>query len=141
MKTILLSISLALFQAIAFTQEQSKWTLYKTVEGVEIYTMEADCYPADIPSQKGILVKVVNTNSYRCSVVWDLAVWYNNEKQETGVRDGENRFTTTLDVNQEVQGSCDSPSGAFYIFKDFIVYDSPTKLTRFELENITIARI
>ena len=48
-------------------------------------------------------------------------------------------FTSVkLSGNQTIEGNCETPYGPLYIFKDFITYVSPTKLTRFELENLTV---
>ena len=119
-----------------FAQSEATWTLYQTVNGVEIYTQEVDCYAENIPSQKAYLIKIVNTNSYECSIEWDLAVWYNDVLQSENVKDGENHYTTVVKANSDLVGNCETPYGALYVYKDFILYDAPSKLTRFELENI-----
>lgn len=141
MKTLLLTISVVLAQALATAQNQAGWSLYKTIEGVEIYTKETDCYAADIPSQKAILIQVINTNSYKCTIEWDLAIWYNNEQVTSNVKDGENHHIITLEPAEKLQGDCETPYGPFYIFKDFILYTIETKLTRFDLENPRVTRL
>lgn len=141
MKTLLLTLTIAFSALAGYAQEDAGWQLYKSLDGVEIYTMEADCYPENIPAQKGVLVKVVNKNDYDCRIEWDLTVWYNYEKQENHIKEGENHYTTEVIAQREVQGTCDTPYGALYIFRDFITYVSPTKLTRFELENIRVTKI
>jgi len=119
-------------------QDESKWTLYKSVFGVEVYTQEVDCYAENIPAQKAIIIKVVNTNSSKISIEWDTKIWYNDELVTRSVKDGENHHTLELEGNQTISGSCDVPFGALYIYKDFITYVMPSKLTKFELENITV---
>jgi hypothetical protein len=142
MKKFLFTFGIVLIQALACAQEEVRvWTLYKSVDGIEIYTQEIDCHALNIPAQKAVLVRVVNTNNYSCSVDWDLAVWYNNERLSSQVGDGENHHSTSLKPGEAIEGSCENPYGAFYIFRDFITYISPTKLTRFELENLRITRI
>jgi len=127
---------------MAFSQDETQtWKLYKSIDGVEIYTMESDCRTDNAPAQKGIIIKVVNTTGDKLKVEWDLSVWYNNEKQVRNVKDGENHYSVQLDPNQITQGSCEVPYGALYIFKDFITYVSPTKLTDFSLDNIRITKI
>jgi len=142
MKSILLINALIFSFLTSFSQEQDKgWTLYQSIEGVEIYTQEVDCRSENVPAQKAIIVKVVNNNEYGVKVDWDLSVWYNNEKLTQNVKAGENHYSIDFNGKQTIQGNCDEPTGAFYIFKDFITYVSPTKLTRFELENVSITKI
>jgi hypothetical protein len=141
MRNILILTTLIFAQMVAFTQvDEKSWILYKSIEGVEIYTQEIDCRTNNAPAQKAIIVKVVNRNNQTVKVEWDLSVWYNYEKLVQNVKAGENHYSTDLTANQSVEGNCDAPYGAFYIFKDFITYVSPTKLTQFELENIRITK-
>lgn len=119
-----------------FAQNEPTWNLYQAVNGIEVYTQEVDCYAENIPSQKAILIKIVNTNSIDFIVDWDLKVWYGGELQTDNVKDGENHHSTVIKANSEVAGTCDVPHGALYIYKDFILYTAPTKLTQFELDNI-----
>jgi len=142
MKNILLITTIIFSCLTGFSQANDKdWILYQSVEGVEIYTLEVDCRSESVPAQKAIIVKIVNNNEYSVKVDWDLSVWYNNEKLTNNVKPGENHYSINFNSKQTIEGNCDEPTGAFYIFKDFITYVSPTKLTRFELENIRITKI
>ena len=142
MKNIIFITALILSQITCFSQIDDKnWILYKSIEGVEIYTQEIDCHSENIPAQKSIIIKVINRNNQAVKVEWDLSVWYNDEKLNHDVKEGENHYSTDFTANQTIEGNCDTPNGAFYIFKDFITYISPTKLTRFDLENIKITKI
>lgn len=120
--------------------QQETWTLYQTVDGVSIYYKQSDCRTDGAPEHTAYIIKVVNTTNSPCQVSWDLSVWYNDEKVERNVKDGENHMVIDLPAKGEVQGDCQNPSGSLYVFKDFITYQSPTKLTRFELENITVVK-
>ena len=142
MKTIFTSIAIILSQLLVFAQSDNQsWKLYTSIEGIEIYTMETDCRTDDIPAQKAIILKLVNTTGQNLRIEWDLSVWYNYEKLIHDVKDGENHYSIDLNPNQSTQGSCETPYGALYIFKDFITYVSPTKLTNFALENLRITKI
>lgn len=138
---LLLSLSFC-FSVIctSFAQQENTWNLYSSVNGVSIYFQEVNCSTDQAPAQVAYILKVVNTTASACRISWDLAVWYNNEKLVHDVADGENHMTVEVGPNREVQGTCETPYGALYIFKDFITYVSPTKLTRFELENIQVAK-
>lgn len=141
MKSLFVTLHFALLSFLGFSQGNQTWSLYQSTNGIEIYTLEVDCRTDQAPAQKAYLVKVVNTNAYNCTVEWDLSVWYNNEKLTDHVKPGENHYTVDLKANESQQGTCDVPYGALYIFKDFITYVSPTKLTSFELENVRVTKI
>ena len=120
-------------------QEQKDWTLYKSIQGVNISYQETNCTTDSAPAQIAYIIKVENTTSQSLSVSWDLAVWYNYERLSHDISDGENHYTLDLNPNQTLIGDCTTPFGALYIFKDFITYVSPTKLTKFEFENLQVA--
>jgi hypothetical protein len=117
------------------------WKLYSAVDGVEIYTIETDCFAKNIPDQKAVIIKVVNTTNEDKTVEWDKVLWYNGEKITHDVGDDENHYSVTITKNATQEGSCDTPYGPFYIYKDFITYDAKSKLTKFELENIKVSRL
>lgn len=131
---------LALFAITSGKAQQQNWELYASVKGVEIYTTHAECFPKNIPDQKGILIKVVNTTDKSWTVEWDKAIWYNNEPVKENVVDSEMHYVIEIGKNETKVGSCDEPRGALYIYEDFITYKSDTKLTRFELNNIKVSR-
>jgi len=125
----------------AAAQQTNSWSLYKATNGIEIYYQQVNCTTNNAPSQVAYILKVVNTTTIASRVSWDLKIWYNNEEVVHNVTEGENHMTVEVDANREVVGTCETPYGALYIFKDFITYVSPTKLTRFELENIQVTKI
>lgn len=140
MKSVFALICLSLITSMSFGQE-GEWTLYSTVDGVEVYTMEADCFATNIPNQKAVIVKVVNTTAQDITVEWDKAIWYNDEPVNANSTDDEMHYTVNVKQNSTQEGSCDTPRGPFYIYKDFITYQTETKLTKFELQNITVTRL
>lgn len=122
----------------SFSQAETAEKIYAEINGVVISYTEVNCQTNDAPAQKAYILSVENKNNYRINVSWDLVVWYNNVKQELNTADGENHHSINLEANQKIEGNCEQPFGALYIFKDFITYVSPTKLTKFELLNIKV---
>jgi hypothetical protein len=136
MKNIL---SLAFFLTISSLglSQTNDWQLYSSVDGVDIFTKLTDCDAKNIPSQKAYLLKVVNKTEKEVLVEWDKAIWYNDDLLTTS-SDGENHYSVLVKENSNNEGTCDQPHGPYYIFKDFILYQSETKLTKFELQNIKV---
>ena len=137
MKNVLVTLCFLTLGFLSNAQE-GQWQLYASVDGVDIYTMESDCYPTNIPDQKGIIIKVVNNNNSSVKVEWDKVLWYNDELATNNQTDDENHYTVEIEKNSSREGDCEVPRGAFYIFSDFITFKSETKLTRFELQNIKV---
>lgn len=133
----LLSISVTTFS----WSQNSEWTLYQNVDGVNVYTMNVDCNAKNIPDQKAVLIKVENTLNEACTIEWDEVIWYNGVQHTQNLSDGENHSVVKLEKKEALTGDCETPRGALYIFSDFITYDSDTKLTKFELQNIKVTRL
>ena len=135
---------LVLFLAVAITSismaQSNDWQLYKTVEGVEIYTKLEECLDNKLPDQRAVIIKVVNTQSADVTVDWDLMIWYSGKLITTEPQSPENHFSFTVTKNSSVEGSCDNPRGAFYIMKEWISLSNSRKLSRFELDNIQVKR-
>ncbi|MCB9222934.1 MAG: hypothetical protein R2780_13785 [Crocinitomicaceae bacterium] len=125
----------------AAVAQGTDWELYSTVDGVEIYTKESDCYAKNIPAQKAVIIKVVNTTNSKVKVEWDQVIWYNDKQVTKHVEEGENHFSVEVEKNDSQEGTCDTPYGPYYIYKDFITYDTDVKLSKFELQNIKITKI
>jgi hypothetical protein len=139
MKRYIFPLFAFLFTISSFGQD-ANWKLYSSIDGIEIYTTDSDCYAANIPDQKAIIIKVVNTTNDDLTVEWDKYIWYNDKLVTDNVSDNENHFTIDVKKNSSQEGSCDIPRGPFYIYKDFITYKTDTKLSKFELQNITVTR-
>ncbi len=136
----LLIFSLLILCAHNFAQE-SEWKLYKKVSGVEIYTTEISCSEPSIPSQKAIILKVINTTDKDIQISWDRRVWYDGKEVDHNVKEGENHMVTTVEANSFVKGDCSVPFGALYFYLEFIVYKNSSKMTNFVLENITVKKL
>ncbi|MBK9591517.1 MAG: hypothetical protein IPO32_08410 [Crocinitomicaceae bacterium] len=139
MRSIIVLLYLFGINSFSIGQAQKEWTLYKSIQGVNVSFQEMSCSTNDAPAQVAYIIKFENTTNQSLTISWDLAVWYNNEKLSHDVSEGENHYVIDLLPNQTVLGDCSTPFGALYIFKDFITYVSPTKLTKFEFENLQVA--
>lgn len=140
MKTLALLISL-LFCSISTFSQEADWKIYISQNGVNIYTKEIDCFAKNIPDQIAIIIKVENTTGDRIQLEWDRAIWYNDILATDNTTDGENHMILEVNGNSFVEGSCDTPRGPLYIYKDFITYQTDTKLTKFELHNLQVIRL
>lgn len=140
MKTLTLLTSLIATYLVGFSQNEG-WKLYTSQNGVNIYTKELDCYAKNIPDQKAIIIKVENTNDESLQLEWDRAIWYNEKLITDNISNGEEHMKVRVDGNSTIEGSCDKPNGPLYLYKDFITYQTDTKLTKFELQNIQVVRL
>ena len=120
--------------------QSSDWELYKTIDGVEIYTKLEDCLDNKLPDQRAVIIKVVNTQSSDVTVDWDLMIWYSGKLITTDPQSPENHFSFSVSKNSTVEGSCDTPRGPFYIMKEWISLSNNRKLSRFELDNVQVKR-
>ena len=138
MKNIVLILSI-LVSLNGFSQT-TNWELYKNVDGVNIYTKLVECDEPSIPGQKAYILKVENTTTQDLQIEWDASYWFNDVQVMSGVAEGENHFVLNVKNMNSIEGECATPRGALYFFVDFTVFDSETKLTNFELENIKVTR-
>lgn len=135
---------LVLFLTLAITSismaQSNDWQLYKAIDGVEIYSKLEDCVDNQLPEQRAVILKVVNTNSTDVTVDWDLMIWYSGKLITTVPQNPEYHFSFIVPKNSSVEGNCDMPRGAFYIMKEWISLTNTRKLSRFELDNIQVKR-
>ena len=106
--------------------------------GVNIYQKEADCIFNNAPDQKIYILKVENTNSTDVTVEWDLKVWYNDKCNNCDQDYNEHHHVIQVAANSSVEGKCELPKNSLEIFKDFLSYKAPTKLTKYELKNLQV---
>jgi hypothetical protein len=137
-KILVLALSIAI-STLTYSQTDN-WSLYKTVEGIEIYTQEVECLENKLPDQTAYIVKVVNSTNKNLTVEWDLAIWYNGKLITGSEPSAENHQTVVLGKNETRIGDCETPRGALYIIKGFKAASSTTKLTKFEFQNIQISK-
>ncbi len=137
-KLILLSI--VFISCTVYCQTDSEWVLFNSVSGVEFYKKETACTPENIPNQKGILIKIINTNQSEVEVSWELNVWYDGVQHKADIKDGENEYKISLRAGASTQGSCDIPNGALYIFKEFTTFKGGAVMTKFEFDNLKLLK-
>ena len=141
MKKLILAAVTLFITTVSLSQNENNWELYNQTQGVQIYSQEVNCFAKNIPDQIAVLLKVVNTTGHRIRIEWDIAIWYNDIEVVNNISDGENHYSIELDANGLIIGDCEIPYGALYIYKDFITYKTDTKLSKFELQNITVTQL
>jgi hypothetical protein len=137
-KYFVLALSIAI-STLTFSQAEN-WSLYQSVEGIDIYTQEVECLENKLPDQTAYILKVVNKTNKNLTIEWDLAIWYNGKLVTGSVPSEENHQTVVLEKNEIRIGDCETPRGALYIIKGFKAASSTTKLTKFEFQNIQISK-
>ena len=142
MKNTFLTLILFFITSITSVAQSSDWTLYKTIDGVKIFTKESDCVFKDGSNmdQTVILFKLENTTNKDIMVSWTLRVWY-NEKEMINYGDPNQRnYSFIVDSNKSIEGDCSQLSNTknLYLYKKFIKFKNSASLTRFEFENLTV---
>lgn len=139
MKTLIILISFfCSFSLIG--QTNNEWQLFNSINGVNFLKKELPCTPSNIPNQKGVLIKIENTNNYNINASWDLSIWYNGKKQKDNIEDNENTYTFEIQKKSSIEGSCDTPNGGLYIFKEFTTFRNGSIMTKFVFNNIIISK-
>ncbi len=129
------------FVLSGIAQVEDEWTIFNTENGVEFFMKYADCYPKDIPSQEGVIIKIVNTNNFQVEVSWDLRIWYDEEEHTQNIRDEENHIVVSIPKKGIINGSCENPQGSLYIFKKFIIFSGGSEMTHFDFDSISVKKI
>ena len=111
------------------------WTLYKTKDGVSIYTkIESRTYNGKVTNYQ--IFKYKNSNKYSVSLSWKLNVWYNGVCRACDLP-SPNEYEMKLELNAgEVKtGNAKSESKIFSVFQSS---EGISPLDKFEFENLKI---
>lgn len=137
MKYFILPLLLCLLSATGFSQ--SNWSLYKSIDGVNIFTKEADCFPSDNMNQSVTLIKIVNTNQYNITVEWDLELWYDGVENQSN---GSEELHQKIEVksNGIISGNCELSNKQLYIYKKFLDFENAKTTTKYILANLMISK-
>ena len=136
MNKVLSLILLVFISTISFAQKE--WTIYKSINGVNIYTKDANCFFKDGSNmnQNVILFKLENTNNKEITIEWDLRVWYNDKEAINNVASGENHIKFTIRANSILQGDCSLKVRNLYLYKKYLDFEKSQEMTKFVLENL-----
>ncbi|MCF8330876.1 MAG: hypothetical protein K9H84_00325 [Bacteroidales bacterium] len=134
----IISIFLALLTTSAKAQ-QADWTLYKEVNGIQIFQKSTECH--DVTNglhQEIILLKFVNTTSRDMEMSWTLEAWYDGKCVTCNDQNNpEYQFSQQVKGGESVSGTCNIEEGrTLRIFKGFLDKKNTSSLTKFELKNI-----
>ena len=136
MKKILLLFTLIISISI-FAQKD--WTLYKSVDGINIYYKYTECHDIHNGIHKELVVfKFENKteNTYELSWTFDL-IYSKQESDKT--QHSEQARKLILKRESSLSFSCDNPE--YSIFVRHLNYPDLAKLEKFELANMKLQRI
>lgn len=150
MKTLFLSLaSILFFSSFTLFAGNDEWTLYKTENGVQVFskvipcTTKADPNYAD-PNQEFLIFKIVNTNKNKMSVSWNYEVWYDGNCRTCGIKDKNNSeyaHKITLKGGETIEGNCQSDlKSGLMLFNGFQKKENSKKLSKFEMSNLTVSK-
>lgn len=146
MKTIILSGILALMinSGLSFAGNDD-WTLYKSIDGVQIYSKVILCGASSDPanSNKEIMVfKFVNNNAKDVSVSWIFDVWYGGNCRTCGLKDDQKRdysHILTIKSNQTIEGSCNDKLNTGLMLNSGVQNKADQKkLTKFDMTKLLV---
>lgn len=127
--------------------QDSEWTLFKEVDGVEIYQKSTNCH--DLSQgyhRRHILLRFVNTTDQDLKITWFDELWYDgNCLTCVEPEDPEHFQEVELAAGETVEGSCALDSErALKVFETFLtpegekLQDDVAELSQFDLHRLTI---
>jgi len=122
-------------------EHPSNWTLYKSIDGVEIFYKYSDCISTQGTDQERVILKFNNTNKYAVSIDWKTLIWYNNVCHNCDNADPEFDLSIKLLKQTSVEGNCEERSSNLSFYSDFLDYQAKQKLSNFELSNLVIKKL
>lgn len=128
---------LTLFFSLA-SFAQNDWTLYKSINGVNVFTKTVDCYPKDGMAQTAVLFKFENTTSSTVNIEWNTRIWYNGEESTNNVEGDERHYSLKLSAKESIESDTQLTNNKLFLYKKFLNFQKSALLTRFELENIRV---
>jgi hypothetical protein len=131
-------IVLVFSSLVSFAQED--WRIYKSVNGVNIYTKEADCVFKDGSSmnQTVVLFKIVNKNNKAMTIEWDTRIWYNGVESINNSSPEERHVKFTIEANSVLKGDCSLKAKNLYLYKKFLDFEKSKMMTKFILDNLKV---
>ena len=121
-------------------ESDDNWTLYKSVDGIEIRYKATDCTFATTNwEQRWFLLQITNTNADSRTIEWDTHIYVGNQCKTCG-NSGEYHKTFVVDGGETVEGECSlSGDRNLTIFIQFNDKPNNEVYDRFELENIMVS--
>jgi len=101
----LLSLALAHIGIAQPLQSHDIWKLYKSSEGVEVYTRDIECEFYS-NQYKYTAIRVINTTNLSKSITWENRAYFDNKC--VGCGSGEAQVNIVLAPNQMIEGGCNS---------------------------------
>ena len=134
----LASFSFTGLQAQETNADKVEWKLYSELNGVQIYYKNVECN--DVHNgiySEYVYLQIVNTADVAMSVSWDEEIWRDNKCLSCGKNPAEFHKEITIDSGDIVEPDCKTKRD-LKIFVKFLNNINSSKLTKFELNNLTI---
>ena len=143
MKNLLLVLTLLLFTSVYSTAQSTDWILYKNINGINIYTKEANCLFKDGSrmNQRVVLFKLENTTNNKVTVEWDLHVWYNGKEVVNNITPDEQHISSEINANSIIEGNTSLNDRNLYLYKYYLDFKNGKKMTKFDLSNLKVKKI
>ena len=118
----------------------NNWKLYKTIDGIEIFSSTEECHDfANGTHYEYIVLKFVNTTSVPKKITWKENLYYNGKCYGCDGTSDKPLFVVELNANESKEGGCGKDEGdTFRIFNRFLNYTDKPTLTNYELMNLIV---
>ena len=141
---ILLIVSFSLSSIFASGMKNNNWEVYYEDAKIKISYQKQECNLNNQFDQEFVFLKIENLSSQAVILKWDEKIWYEESCINCEQDSPEFRKITRVEKGKTLEGSC-SENNALRIFSKFTekLEDMPgvdkiVKLTKFELNNLTI---
>ncbi|PCJ82407.1 MAG: hypothetical protein COA57_13330 [Flavobacteriales bacterium] len=121
--------------------DPTKWNLFASQNGVEIYYKYAQCDLEMGYDQEWVLLRFVNTAASTKTVKYHKIMEINGVCKTCNDPNGEYSMTVVLRANETIEGSCTVyDNAAHHIFSKMTTPNTgiEDKLTAFDLRNLTV---
>lgn len=131
-------IVLVFLSSVSFAQDD--WKIYKSINGVNIFTKNADCIFKDGSqmNQTVVLFKIENKNNKAMTIEWNTRVWYNGVEAVNNTTPEERHVKFSIPAHSVLEGDCSLKAKNLYLYKKFLDFEKSQVLTKFILENLKV---
>lgn len=123
---------------ISLNSATEKWTLYKSIDGVNIYSKATTCFAYGV-NNTYLLFKYENTTNERKELSWRLDIWFGENCRSCNLPSpNEYEFSLYLNPKETKEGNC-----KYLDDKRFMIYKASENaklqpLAKFEFSNLTV---
>ncbi len=135
---IFASLSVSNISAQETNAEKVEWQLYSELNGIQIYYKKVECN--DVHNgifSEYVYFQIVNTTNVAMNVSWDEEIWRDNKCMSCGKNPAEFHKEFVIDAGDIIEPTCKTKR-QLKMFSKFLNNISPSELTQFKLNNLTI---